>query len=121
MARLLVVDDDRTNCQILSKLLGRRGYEVQIANSGREALELLERQDFDLALLDYQMPGMNGVELYKHMKEMRPDLGGIFLTAFARINTIYAAIGAGADRVLAMLTAFRNGGAGRPNLAALVG
>ena len=98
---LLVVDDDRGNCAIVSRLLSDRGFAVDVANDGPEALELVAQQPYALAVIDYQMPGMDGVELYRRIREMRPELVGVFLTAFTTLSTVYPAIEAGVERVLA--------------------
>jgi CheY-like chemotaxis protein len=98
---LLVVDDDRSNCAIVSRLLTDQGYSVDVANDGPEALELVTHQPYALAVIDYQMPGMDGVELYRRIRELRPELVGVFLTAFTTLSTVYPAIEAGVERVLA--------------------
>ena len=61
---------------------------------------MLKANDYGVALLDYQMPGMNGVEVYEQAKDVRPDLVGVFLTGFATIDSVFPAINAGAARVL---------------------
>jgi len=98
---ILIVDDDQDNCLVLSKLLNRRGYPVDVAFDGEAALELLRRNSYRLALIDYRMPGMNGVELYRHMNEVRPNVVGVFLTGYPTIDTVFPAIDAGVERVLA--------------------
>lgn len=98
---LLVVDDDRSNCAVVSSLLKKEGYQVDVANDGKHALEMVENRPYSLALLDYQMPGMDGVELYRRIREKRPETLGVFLTAFTTLDTVYPAISAGAERVLA--------------------
>jgi CheY-like chemotaxis protein len=99
--RVLVVDDDRSTTTILSKVLAAHGYDVDVANNGQSALALIRRNAYDLAVVDYQMPGMNGVELFRQARIEQPDLRGVFLTAHANINTIFPAIEAGIERVLA--------------------
>ena len=69
--------------------------------AGPEALELVASRPYALAVLDYQMPGMNGVELYQKIREVRGDVAAIFLTAFTTLDTVYPAIAAGAERILA--------------------
>jgi len=54
-----------------------------------------------LAVLDYQMPGMDGIELFARMQRIHPALPGVFLTAYPTINTVFPAIGVGIERVLA--------------------
>src|SRR5579863_4238492 len=99
--RVLVVDDDRSTTTIVSKVLAAHGYEVDVANSGPSALALVGRNSYDLAVLDYHMPGMNGVELFRQARSQQPDLRGVFLTAYVDINTVFPAIEAGIERVLA--------------------
>jgi DNA-binding response OmpR family regulator len=98
--RILVVDDDRSYCALVASLLTKRGYIVDVANDGEVALDLVARYPYMLAVIDYQLPGMNGVELFRKAREYRPDLLGIFLTAHANISTVYPAIDAGIERVL---------------------
>lgn len=99
--RVLVVDDDRSSSEIVLRVLRAQGYDVDVANDGPSALELLKANAYDLAVVDYQMPGMNGVQLFRQAREAQPDLRGVFLTAYANINTIFPAIEAGVERVLA--------------------
>ncbi len=98
--RILIVDDDRSSCEILSKTLSLRGYHVDTANDGEKALELIRQQDYGLALIDYRMPGMDGVELYRRIRELRPELVGVFVTGFPTIDTVYPAISVGVERVI---------------------
>jgi len=100
-SRVLVVDDDRMNCEVVARLLSDRGYMVDVANDGSEALELIARNPYSLVVLDYLMPGMNGVELFRRARQLQPELLGVFFTAYANINTVFPAIEAGVDRVLA--------------------
>jgi CheY-like chemotaxis protein len=100
-SRVLVVDDDRSNSLLVSKVLSGQGYAVDIATDGLSALRLVDEHRYSLAVIDYQMPGMNGVELFRAAREKQPELPGIFLTAHANINTVFPAIEAGIERVLA--------------------
>jgi PAS domain S-box-containing protein len=59
---VLLVEDDRMNQAVISRMLAKRGYEVEIANNGKEALDILNRKEFDLILMDIQMPDMDGIE-----------------------------------------------------------
>ena len=95
--RILIVDDDRSHCEILSKTLSLRGYHVDTANDGEKALELIRQQDYGLALIDYRMPGMDGVELYRRIRELRPESVGVFVTGFPTIDIVYPAISVGVD------------------------
>lgn len=100
-ARILVVDDDRSNVLVVSKLLADAGFTVDTACEGSAALKLVKQNQYALAVLDYQMPEMDGVELYQKIIEIQPDVRGIFLTAFTTLDTVYPAIMSGIERVLA--------------------
>ncbi len=97
---ILVVDDDRDTCAGMSDVIADLGYQVDVAYDGLAALERCRRQAYALALLDYKMPGMNGVELYRRLKQLRLETVGVLVTAFAASDTIYDAIEAGMRQVL---------------------
>jgi YesN/AraC family two-component response regulator len=83
-----------------------RHYQVDVAYDGFSALELVEHTPYALALIDYRMPGMNGVDLYGRIRKLRPEVVGVFLTGFATIDTVYPAIQVGVQRVLAKPASF---------------
>jgi CheY-like chemotaxis protein len=97
---ILLVDDDPDTCASLSDVSADLGYQVDVAFDGPAALALAERKRYELALLDYKLPGMNGVDVYCHLKRVRADTVGVLVTAFAGNGTLKAAIGAGIRRVL---------------------
>jgi CheY-like chemotaxis protein len=97
---ILLVDDDEDSCASLSDIISDLGYRVDVAFDGPAALELSRRQPYGLALLDYKMPGMTGVELYGHLKEVQADTVGVLVTAFAAEDTIRAAARAGIRQVV---------------------
>lgn len=99
-ARILVVDDDRSTREVIARFLSRDGYEVDTADDGPTALWRIAETPYDLAVLDHQMPGMTGVETFRQARQLRPDLRGVFVTAYANINTVFPAIDAGVERVL---------------------
>ena len=68
MAVVLIVDDDEFTCDAIRRLLGRMGYTTACANSGDDALDLLEKVRPDVIVLDWMMPKMNGLEVLKHLK-----------------------------------------------------
>lgn len=79
--KILVVDDDVTSLELLRLRLGKEGYEVFTARSGEEALQLCRQNMPDLVLLDLMMPGMDGFETCRRLKNMKEELAVIMLTA----------------------------------------
>lgn len=98
--RILVVDDDLDTCRNLADILGDLGYEVTTAHSGPEALERVRRQSFDVALLDFKMPGMDGLTLYRELKLISPSTVAIIISAYLNQATSDEALRAGTWRVL---------------------
>src|SRR5207237_9248323 len=74
VARLLVVDDERSMRELLSIVLRREGYDVTLAENGRTAVDALERGRFDLLISDIKMPDMNGVEVLRAAKRDRKSV-----------------------------------------------
>ena len=97
-ARLLVVDDDPIQREFTSVYLATPTAEVALASSGEQALACLRNEKFNIALIDYEMPGMNGVELLKAIRAdwQLADLPVIMVTSHEDIATIDAAYRAGA-------------------------
>src|SRR5262245_239545 len=100
--RILLVDDNPDACTTSAKYLRWAGdYEVDMAHDAASALQLLRQGEYALAVIDYQLPDMNGVELFRQAKTIRPDLKAIFVTGFPTIDVVFPAIDAGVLRVLA--------------------
>jgi DNA-binding NtrC family response regulator len=78
--RLLIVDDEVGFVNILAKRLRRRNMEVTSAYTGTEAIQILRKQDFDVAVLDLKMEEMDGIEVLKIFKKMDPKMVVIMLT-----------------------------------------
>ena len=97
---ILVVDDEPDICANLRDILSEFGYQVDTATSGMSALELVDRGNYDVALLDLKMPGMNGVELYKEIKRRSSGTVAIIISAYADTSSAKEALEAGAWRVL---------------------
>jgi two-component system response regulator PilR (NtrC family) len=94
--RILVVDDERSMRELLAIVLRREGYEVLLAENGRTAIGLLEREPVDLLISDIKMPDMSGVEVLRAAKKIDPDILGIMITAFASTDTAVEAMRLGA-------------------------
>jgi DNA-binding response OmpR family regulator len=88
-AKVLVVDDEKTVCESVNKILTRLGMQVEEANSAREALEKLEAapEAFGTALVDLVMPQINGVQLLKVIKARYPALPVVIITGYASIDS----------------------------------
>jgi DNA-binding response OmpR family regulator len=78
--RLLLVDDEESYVNVLSKRMTKRNFEVSSALSGAQALRILRKQDFDAVVLDLKMEDMDGIEVLKILKTMAPELPVIMLT-----------------------------------------
>jgi two-component system alkaline phosphatase synthesis response regulator PhoP len=100
--RILAVDDDAPALGALKANLAQRGYEVQTCGNGEDALELIERDSFDLFILDVNMPGVNGIELCKRIREnpKTQDTPVIFLTAKGLVGDMMDGKEAGSDLYL---------------------
>lgn len=94
--KLLVIDDDKAIASALKALFTNEGYEVDIANSGAEALEKISKKQYDLIMLDVLMPGMNGLEALPKIKEKTPHTVVVMLTAQQEARTAVEALKAGA-------------------------
>lgn len=94
--RILVVDDDRVSCQLLTDVLRRDGATVLAETDPHAALALAAETPLDLALVDVRMPGMNGISMLAKLRDLQPDLPVIIMTGFASVDTAVEAVGAGA-------------------------
>lgn len=81
--QILIVDDDRRMTRTLADIFSISGHEVMEAYSGPEALELVQTTSFDCVLTDVKMPGMDGVEFHNQLRQVRPGLPVILMTAYA--------------------------------------
>ena len=88
--RVLLIDDEQTLLEYLSKRLLREGFTVKVTFSGEEALQAAADENFDVAVVDLKMPGIDGVETQKRLKEIQPFLQCIVLTGYGSIDTALA-------------------------------
>ncbi|MGD8815943.1 MAG: sigma-54 dependent transcriptional regulator [Acidobacteriota bacterium] len=96
LPRILVVDDEAIVLESLAEWFKQDGYSVGTARNGKEALHAIGEDDYDIALLDIKMPGMDGLELQSRLVEQRPDLTIIIMTAYASVDSAVSALKAGA-------------------------
>lgn len=93
---ILVVDDEEIMREILETLLTREGYQVRLAASGAEGLELARAVPFDAAIVDIMMPGLDGIATLDELKRIDEDLAVIIITAYASVESAIAAMKTGA-------------------------
>lgn len=83
MDRILVIEDNRSFGYILKEYLSMKDFEVKLVTTGEAGLKLLEKEAFDICLLDIMLPKKDGFEVAKELRQIEPDLPFIFLTAKA--------------------------------------
>jgi DNA-binding response OmpR family regulator len=99
-ARILIVDDEPDTCANLSDILTDLGFQVDTAHDGFAALELVRQNPYDIALLDLRMPGMDGLELYRRIREISAETVAIVVTAYAASDTAKSVLATGAWRIV---------------------
>jgi DNA-binding NtrC family response regulator len=81
--KILIIDDDYSVRDFLERFFKQKGYQrVQSAAGGQEGLEIIKKEDIKLVLLDVKLPGMNGIEVLRKIKEIKKDTGVIMITGF---------------------------------------
>ena len=108
--RILLADDILENRMLLDIVLKKHGYEVVMCNNGKEAVDLAEKEHFDLILMDIYMPGMNGIEATKIIKQQKNNITTpiIAVTAADSEEEKIQRIGAGCDDYVAKPVDFEN-------------
>jgi len=94
--KILIVDDEKVIRDSFSRVLLKEGYAVEAVESGRLALERVAEESFDIALLDLKMPGLDGMETLRELKEKDPDVVAIMITGYPTIESAVAAVKLGA-------------------------
>jgi two-component system response regulator AtoC len=94
--RVLIVDDEEQMRELLAKVLEKNGYQVTTAGDGGQALALLEKEPMDLVVTDVRMPGLDGMEALRAIKELSPEIVVIIMTAFGSIDQAVQAVKEGA-------------------------
>ena len=94
--KIIVADDEESMRWVLSKALKRKGFSVDLAKDGDEALSLIQANSYDLAILDIKMPGLSGLDLLGKVKELKSDLLVVIMTAEASMKNAIEAMKRGA-------------------------
>ena len=100
MERILVVDDSPDTLELIKRILKEQGYRIVTAGGVGEALEILGPSEFDLVITDIKMPGANGFELLRHIKENYRDIGVLLVTGFPALEDAVKGIKIGAEEYL---------------------
>ena len=98
--KVLLVDDEKEFLEIMSERMTARGMEVTTAQSADQALAIIAKKSFDAIVMDFQMPGMDGMEALKTIKNKRPELQIILLTGYATVEKTVEAMKVGATDFL---------------------
>jgi DNA-binding NtrC family response regulator len=99
-AKVLLVDDEEEFCNMLSERLENRGLKVNAVLSGEDAVVRVEDQNFDAIIVDLAMPGIDGLETLRRIKEKRPDLEILMLTGHGTVKSGIEAMKLGAEDFL---------------------
>lgn len=93
---ILVVDDEKDTCLLLSQVLEKEGYDVDTASSGKEALSILKKKKINLVITDLKMPEMDGLTFLREARKLKSKAKFIMMTAYGEIETYLDAINLGA-------------------------
>ena len=96
MEKILVIDDEKSILDLLSVVFEKEGYSVKTSLSATKAVELMGDEDFDIIISDIKMPKMSGMELLRYVRENRPDIPIVMITAYGTIKQAVEALKAGA-------------------------
>ncbi|MBN1308469.1 MAG: response regulator [Chitinispirillaceae bacterium] len=96
-ARLLIVDDSQDICFLISSHFKLRGFSVETATSGNEAMRLIEKDRFEIIVSDIIMPGMKGTELLQKVKKQHPMTHVIMITGYVSLEHLLTCMRFGAD------------------------
>ena len=99
-ANILVIDDDPAIHRVFSRILQKAGYNVETAETGKEALEKIKIHAYDVALIDVKLPDINGLELLPILKKAAPSMIKIVITGYSLSEERMDALNLGADEFL---------------------
>ena len=97
---ILVIDDDKSILRTLTRILQKAGYEIDTAETGKEATEKTEKLHYNIALVDVRLPDMDGTDLLINMKDSLKDTLKIVITGFPSLDVGVKALDGGADAYL---------------------
>ncbi len=89
---ILVIDDEEVILDFFQELLSKDGYVVKVARTGEEGLVAMGKELFNLAIVDKNLPGINGLEVIKRARKLNPDMEIIIVTAYGSLESVMEAI-----------------------------
>jgi DNA-binding NtrC family response regulator len=92
-----MIDDDQALHRVFTRILQKEGYTVETAETGKEAIEKIQNNTFDVALIDMKLPDVNGLDLLPILKEKFPSMVKIMITGYAMVDGKARALQLGAD------------------------
>ena len=92
MSSIMILEDESVYQMMLAEILGEAGYQVTPARSGKEALKIIERQQFDLFLIDNRLPGMSGLAFLREVRGAGIQAPAIIMTAYVDVPTVVESI-----------------------------
>jgi DNA-binding NtrC family response regulator len=95
--KILVVDDSATARAYFDDLLRKLGHQPSLVEGAQQALEIMDKESFDLILSDLVMPGMDGIDLLKEVRRRHPEVAFLIITSYASLNSAIQAVREGAD------------------------
>lgn len=98
--RILVIDDDKSILRTFTRILQKNGYDIEVAETGKEAIEKSKKKRYDLALIDIRLPDMDGTDLLVKLQKTMEDAVKIMITGFPSLETGVKALDEGADAYL---------------------
>jgi len=96
MEKILIIDDEKSILDLLSVVFKKEGYRVRATLSAKKALELLSKEEFGLILTDIKLPEMSGFEILKRVRESKPEIAVVMITAYGNVKQAVEALKAGA-------------------------
>lgn len=97
---ILIIDDDKYILNIFSRILQKQGYNVDIAETGQEALEKIDTKEYNLALIDVKLPDTNGTDLLAKIHTIKPEMMKIAITGFPSLEDANKVMDQGATAYL---------------------
>lgn len=101
MKKILIIDDEMSVCEMLTRFLSKKGYDTDATISGKQGMQFLKEGNYDLVLCDYRLKDYDGLEFFQEIKKIRPDVTVIFITGYVNLKIAVELIRDGAYQYLA--------------------